>query len=183
MYLYPVPTPCKFSGYQIGQQNASTDAPRMPQMSIMYTLPPPALLRSRSTPRFSLHIRFFHVSFPCPRRRRLLLIEQLFFSMNPPATGQHLLQRPGSLSPTISTRSVTPIRDMESPIHPHNEVHVDDDNLGGEVEEPEAGLGLVPGRVGLRSGCLEVRAETEECTQSEDKGRGEQDADFGAPAA
>lgn len=76
-----------------------------------------------------------------------------------------------------------PVGDMKTAVEARDGVHVDNEELDGEIKAVETGLGVVPGRAGDGPRRGEVDGEAEGGAQREDKRGDEQQKDLGPVAA
>lgn len=116
---------------------------------------------------------------------RMHVIERLLLTIDPMnvRSAIHLdlalLPRAGR----VIAWAVTAVRDMEPPIDAQAGVHCDDEHLDGEVEDVEAGLAVVPGRVVAGPRGHDVGAGSEGGAEAQQDGREQEDGDLGAEAA
>ncbi len=83
----------------------------------------------------------------------------------------------------IMARRVAAVPDVEPAIYPERGVHDEDEQLDGEVEDVEARLAVVPGRVVEGAGALDVRPRAERRAEAQQHGREQEHTDFGAEPA
>lgn len=87
-----------------------------------------------------------------------------------------------TFEPKIISRPVTPIRHVETLVHPDDSIQRHDYNLNGEIDDVETRFRVIPGRVVFGAGHV-PDARPESSAEREDEGGGEQDIDFGPEAA